>query len=369
MAKLSIKKGSQDVTLLVFIMDSTSTSGAGKTGLTYNTANLVCYYIRPGSAAAQLSLATQTVTGTHTDGGFVEIDATNMPGVYRLDLSDAIVASGAISAVVMLKGATGMAPLTLELELTDNTVKDVYDKVSSLAYDGSGNVKANVQAQDSALDFNSTQKSSITAAVPSATTIRQEMDSNSTKLANLDATMTSRAPASTALSTSVWTSTKAGYLDAAITSRSTLTAQGVWEYATRTLSTFGSLVSDIATAIWSATTRTLSAFGFSVTVGTNNDKTGYSLTSAYDAAKTAASQASVNAIPTNPLLANDTRLNNIDAAISSRLASEDYIEPDNTTISAINAKTTNLPDSPAAVGSQMDLVNSPNATAIAAIQE
>lgn len=46
---------------------------------------------------------------------------------------------------------------------------------------------------------------------------------------------------------------------------STLTAQQVWQYAT----------------------RTLTAFSFQVTVGVNNDKTGYALTSAYDAAKTA----------------------------------------------------------------------------------
>jgi hypothetical protein len=46
-------------------------------------------------------------------------------------------------------------------------------------------------------------------------------------------------------------------LDAAITSRSTLTAQQVWEYATRTLSSFGTLVSDI----WANSTRTLSSFG------------------------------------------------------------------------------------------------------------
>lgn len=38
-------------------------------------------------------------------------------------------------------------------------------------------------------------------------------------------------------------------------SYSTLTAQGVWEYATRSLTTFGTLVSDI----WSAATRTLTA--------------------------------------------------------------------------------------------------------------
>lgn len=35
-----------------------------------------------------------------------------------------------------------------------------------------------------------------------------------------------------------------------------------------------------ADKVWSTTSRTLSAFGFSVTVGTNNDKTGYSLSSA-----------------------------------------------------------------------------------------
>ena len=61
------------------------------------------------------------------------------------------------------------------------------------------------------------------------------------------------------------------------TGLSTLTAADVWGYATRTLSSFGTLVSDISTAVWGATTRTLSAFGFNVTVGTNNDKTGYSL--------------------------------------------------------------------------------------------
>jgi hypothetical protein len=46
-----------------------------------------------------------------------------------------------------------------------------------------------------------------------------------------------------------------GALDAAITSRSTLTAQQVWEYATRTLSSFGTLAADV----WSSVTRTLTA--------------------------------------------------------------------------------------------------------------
>ena len=51
-----------------------------------------------------------------------------------------------------------------------------------------------------------------------AAEIRAEMDANSMKLANLDAAVTSRAPAATALSTVVWTGEKAGFVDAAISS-------------------------------------------------------------------------------------------------------------------------------------------------------
>jgi hypothetical protein len=82
---------------------------------------------------------------------------------------------------------------------------------------------------------------------------------------------------------------------------STLTAQQVWEYATRTLSSFGTLASEI----WGNATRTLTAISDSAGVTTLlsrisaeititggkvdvNDKTGFVLTSAYDAAKTAA---------------------------------------------------------------------------------
>jgi hypothetical protein len=54
------------------------------------------------------------------------------------------------------------------------------------------------------------------AAAPTAAQNRAEMDSNSTKLANLDAAITSRAAAATALSTATWTSGKAAYLDGAI---------------------------------------------------------------------------------------------------------------------------------------------------------
>jgi hypothetical protein len=119
MAKLAIKKASTDVTTYVFIQDSSKTTGEGLTGLAYNTASLVGYYVRPKGSATAITLATQTVTGDHSDGGFKEIDATNMPGVYRLDLPDAVCATGVPSVVVMLKGATNMSPVVLEIQLTD----------------------------------------------------------------------------------------------------------------------------------------------------------------------------------------------------------------------------------------------------------
>ena len=72
-----------------------------------------------------------------------------------------------------------------------------------------------------------------------------------------------------------------------------------------------------------------------VTVATNNDKTGYALTSAYDAAKTSASSADYTA-------ARAAKLDNLDATVTSRLAGASYSAPDNASVTAIKAKTDSL---------------------------
>lgn len=133
MAKLTLKKAATDVTVYLFIQDSSVTTGAGLTGLTFETASLVAYYVRPLGSASAITLATQTVTGAHSDGGFVEVDATNMPGVYRLDLPDAVCATGVPSAVVMLKGAANMAPVVLEIQLTDFDLNSNSNSVGAAA--------------------------------------------------------------------------------------------------------------------------------------------------------------------------------------------------------------------------------------------
>lgn len=151
MAKLNIKAGSTSETVNVFIQNSSSTTGAGLTGLVYNSASLTAYYVLPRAAAAAITLATQTVTGSYSSGGFVEIDATNCPGLYRLDIPNAALASGRFVTIHM-KGATNMAPLLLEIDLagqvdtvsisgTAQTARDIGASVLLSSGTGTGQVK------------------------------------------------------------------------------------------------------------------------------------------------------------------------------------------------------------------------------------
>jgi hypothetical protein len=117
MAKLTKPIGATSQILEVFIQDSESTTGAGKTGLAHDSASLTAYYHRNTAAAAvQISLVDMTV-GTFTSSGFKEVDSVNLPGFYQLCVPNAAYASGADSFSVMLKGASGMAPLPLEVQL------------------------------------------------------------------------------------------------------------------------------------------------------------------------------------------------------------------------------------------------------------
>lgn len=116
--KLHIKKGQTSKSVVIFIQDSSVTTGAGKTGLVFNSAGLVAYYVRNRGTATAITLATLTnPDSAYSSGGFKEIDATNMPGVYRFDIPDAALATGVDDVVIMLKGATNMAPVAIEIQL------------------------------------------------------------------------------------------------------------------------------------------------------------------------------------------------------------------------------------------------------------
>ncbi|MFO1019276.1 MAG: hypothetical protein U0903_01035 [Planctomycetales bacterium] len=133
--KQILKKGSTSKRMAVFIADSSSTTGAGLTGLTYNASGLAWYYWREdagNNGGTQVTLATAT-RGTWTSGGFKEVDATNLPGWYEIGIPDAVLASGAYWAVMLLKGATNMAPLPIEIQLVTYDPTDANLGLTGLA--------------------------------------------------------------------------------------------------------------------------------------------------------------------------------------------------------------------------------------------
>lgn len=118
MPKLSLLAGTTSKLIQFAVDDSSSTTGDGLTGLVYNSASMTAYYYREGAGSATaITLVTMTL-GTWASGGFVVVNGTNMPGLYQLGIPNAAIATGAKSVVVLLKGATNMAPVRLEIELT-----------------------------------------------------------------------------------------------------------------------------------------------------------------------------------------------------------------------------------------------------------
>lgn len=115
--KLDIKLGATSNIMQVFIRDSSSTTGAGLTGLTNASSGLTGYYHRDtDTTATAISIVSMTV-GTFTSGGFKEIDSANMPGWYQFCPPDACFASGAKNVGIHMKGVTNMAPLPFEIQL------------------------------------------------------------------------------------------------------------------------------------------------------------------------------------------------------------------------------------------------------------
>jgi hypothetical protein len=106
--------GWTDRSVFVFIPDSASTDGSGKTGLV--AADLTVSYARMETDNdATVTDATSSLndlaalTTAHGDWGLKEVSNTLAPGLYRLDLADAVFASGAWSAVVYVMVTTSAA--------------------------------------------------------------------------------------------------------------------------------------------------------------------------------------------------------------------------------------------------------------------
>jgi hypothetical protein len=90
----------------------------GATGLTASTSGLSARYNRTRTASVSIPLVARTIAQAWTSGGFAEVDATNMPGVYRLDLPDVALAAGADDVTVVVRGASGTNGAVMTIKLS-----------------------------------------------------------------------------------------------------------------------------------------------------------------------------------------------------------------------------------------------------------
>jgi hypothetical protein len=89
-----------DTSKTVYVRLRDSTTGLAKTGLVYNSAGAVASYTLPGAARAAITLATlASASAAWSSGGFILVDDTNAKGLYRLDLPNAAIASGAYTVI------------------------------------------------------------------------------------------------------------------------------------------------------------------------------------------------------------------------------------------------------------------------------
>lgn len=172
---------------------------------------------------------------------------------------------------------------------------------------------------------------------------------------NLDTTVSSRAPSATALSNVQWTNTRAGLqdnLDVAVSTRASQTS--VNSIPTNPLLTTDTRLNNLDATISS---RAPSSTALSTAQWTNTRAT--NIDNLDVAVSTRASQTSVNAIPTNPLITTDARLNNLDATISSRAPSSTALS----TATWTNARALEIDNLDVAVSTR-----APSATALSTTQ-
>ena len=201
------KHGTTDVSVYFILVDS---DGNEATGLTI--ADLTASYVRTRAERTGSALTALTATdAAHEDYKAIEIDSVNCPGLYRVDFPDAAFAAGADAVQLSVTG-DAIKPAYIEVELTPKVIDDLND------FDPTVDKVEIVGTKNRLDDLN-------------------DIDGNSVKVAT--------------------NNDKTGY---SLTSdeRSSIAA-AVWSATTRTLSSFGSLVSDTASAVWGAVTRTLTA--------------------------------------------------------------------------------------------------------------
>lgn len=202
----NIIRGSTSIIQSVLILDNTSDVGAGKTGLVYNTSNLVAYYWYPGvSSPVALTLEDISTLGTYqapTSNSHLrikEISSGNMPGLYELHFHNdwSSIVNGRKQIVLMFKGATGMVETAVKIELlqpngaAEITVNSADHSPTTTAFEVDGIADATADAYKDCWvkvlsGNNSGEAKRITASSVVTTRVRLTVDAMQAALSNGD---------------------------------------------------------------------------------------------------------------------------------------------------------------------------------------
>lgn len=110
-----IFKGATSNSVFIELVDSTT--GLPKTGIVYT--DVTGSYVRTRAARVAITMATlASASASFSSGGFILVDDTNQPGVYRFDVPDAAFATGVTAVVVTIK-ATGCRTVSRLFDLVD----------------------------------------------------------------------------------------------------------------------------------------------------------------------------------------------------------------------------------------------------------
>lgn len=127
------KKGTTSRSEYFNLVDKTA--GTAKTGITIT--QLLIGYVREGQGpVTTVASALPNTSAAYSANGAIEIDATNLPGLYRADIPDAAYSSttGVDGVIVSLTAATttlSVAPAFLAIDLELNTSSDTYSLVNA----------------------------------------------------------------------------------------------------------------------------------------------------------------------------------------------------------------------------------------------
>lgn len=118
--------GSTNVSVYYYIVQDASATSPGEpvTGLLFSDIETggSASSVRQGAARVDLTLITlASASATHADGGFILVDDTNMPGLYRCDYPDAAFATGVDQAMLQIVVAAGKNAVAspIFVDLTD----------------------------------------------------------------------------------------------------------------------------------------------------------------------------------------------------------------------------------------------------------